>query len=658
MKDSSTAGQREAYQRVRGLQRHEVMAKKVEKSIKTLKDEDALDIDALLAERGRLLGVDSAPEANAGEEKDIRVQARELASQLGTEEEVKELAQEAYSLLLKFMRSRQRVVQINGQLLEAVEKLVRRAHASVQKESGQLWRTIAKYETEIAKTNTLLEEAAEKNPIAFQTHWLLKLREQKRQFNQTGVIETDAIAQQTAKLMDDVRRKLEGTNGVIALLGPTGSGKSVIAKKIASKFSSNGEFEFVSAHPKMTADDLIERMGIVIESTPAEKIPALVKKVQSKFKKEHLDMEAEELAVQLGMIEQVILQRESQKVLETKKVLEAVGRAARDGKIVVIDEFNYLPPDTLASLNDLLAGGTSTKEGFGVIFTGNIGKEYIKRQNLDPALINRILSGTVEYGFPPQELNRAFSQSVISREEQAVDQKPPDRDLYQIALIQLLDEKGNLLAPEGALESTWDLARIVALTQHIAAGKDFRDLGIASPATQGVTAMKFENVFLSFRNLNQVVREWKLDGYTKPLEWYVFADVIRPASVLNPKEAAQLFFLFQTWGGMFGGDEWKDIVVDSITWRIAGIKKIREPHGQETELKPYLPSEVVEAISGRQLPSYDTLESTDALDKAKKEAEKDREMARMEAEEAALRRAFEEEPNVIELCAELEPVSA
>lgn len=654
MKDSSTAGQREAYQHIRGLQRHEVMVRKVEESIKNLKDEDALDIDALLAERGRLLGVDSAPEASAVEEKDLRVQARELASQLGTEEEVKELAQEADFLLQKFMRSRKRIVQINGQLLEAVEKLVRRAHASAQKESSQLWRTIARYETEIAKTNTLLDEAAEKNPIAFQAHWLLKLREQKKQFDQTGVIETDAIAQQIAKLMDDVHRKLEGTNGVVALLGPTGSGKSVIAKKIASAFSPKGEYEFVSAHPKMTADDLIERMGIVVESTPAEKIPALVKKVQEQFKKEQPDLEPDALKDQLGMIEDVMLRRESQKVLETKKVLEAVGRAARDGKIVVIDEFNYLPPDTLAALNDLLAGGSDVQKGFGVIFTGNIGKEYLKRQALDPAFINRILSGTVEYGFPPQELNKAFSNSILSREQQGEKQERVDRDLYQIALTQLLDAKGNLLAPEGTLESIWDLARIIALSQQIASGKDFRDLGLDSPATQGVTAMQFESVFLSFRNLNQVVCEWKLDGYTKPLEWYVFTDIIRPASVLNPKEAAQLFYLFDP---MFSGEYWKNISVDSTTWRMTGINKIKEPATSETELKPYLPSEVVEAISGRQLPSFETLESPETVDDSMREREREREMARMESAEHALREAFEKEPNVIELCAELAQVS-
>jgi hypothetical protein len=450
-----------------------------------------------------------------------------------------------------------------------------------------------------------------------------------------------------------------------------------MAKKIASTFGKDGKYEFVSAHPKMTVDDLIERMGIVVESTPVEKVPELIKEAQERFRQEHRvirkdqdeagtgelqqgDLTEEEMEASLALIADVLASRESQKVLETKKVLEAVGRAAKDGSIVVIDEFNYLPPDTLAAINDLLSGGTGVKEGFGVIFTGNIGKEYLKRQLLDPAFVNRILAGTVEYAFPPQELDLTFGKAVRSRVELEGGKEVPDRDLFQIALTQLVDNKGNLLAPENTLEKTWDLTRIIALTQKLSSGKDFRDLGLNSSATQGVTAFKFENVFLSFRNINQVVREWKLGGFTKPLDAYVFENIIRPAAVVNKKEAAQLYYLFSTWGGMFEGHHWNEIRVNSTTWNIAGLDKVGAMERSDIELHPFLPSEVVEAMSGKKLPSFDTLDavrSEEAEDRARG-AENEKFLANVEASVAKLKEQFEKEPNSDELCAELKRAEA
>jgi MoxR-like ATPase len=643
---TSKPGQRDAYQRMRGLEKAANAERQAEKSIDTSK------IDELFSALDAVLGGNEVEESPSTS-KDTSQKARELASQLGTEEEVQTLAKEAFSVLRSFMEKRQAVLDIQGKLSQAIEVLIRQAHQSSEKESVHLWKMIATYEAKMAETKGVLDALAEQNPIAFQAHWLLKIREQKKQFEESGIIETDAIREQTEQLMDDVRRKLEGTNGVVALLGPTGSGKSVMARKIASKFSAGGEYEFVSAHPKMAVDDLIERMGIVVQNASPSEVPDLVEQAQSQFKLENPELDTVEMRKNLKIIEEVVTKRESQKVLETRKILEAVGRAAKEGRMVVIDEFNYLPPDTLAALNDLISGGKNTKEGFGIIFTGNIGKEYIKRQSLDPAFVNRVLSGTVEYGFPPQELDRSFADSVVSRDGLEEGKEPPSRDLYQIALEQLLDAKGNLQAPEQTLEQVWDLSRVIALTQQLAGGKDFRDLGLAGAATQGVTAFKFENVFLSFRNLNQVVREWKLDGFTKPLEWYVFANIIRPASVISSKEAAQLFYLFQSWGGMFEGKSWKPVEVDTTTWGIAGVKDVKTVKAQDVPLRTYLPSEVVEAFSGKALPSYDTLDSSEAVVESHQEQSNEKEIARMEQEETELRVEFEKEPNIVELCAML-----
>ncbi len=649
-----SSSQRQGFQRARGLERHAEATGRVEKST-----EGFDELDALLAERDSVLGIETMVEEDRHTQ-DLNAQSRELASQLGTEEEVKAMASEAFSALRGFMSVRRKVLDLKTGLSKGIDQLIRQAHSSREKESATLWKKISRYEGELAKTDALLEHAAESNPISFQAHWLMKLKEQKRQFEQTGVIETDSIRKQSEEMMNDVRRKLEGTNGVAALLGPTGSGKSVMAKKIAATFGKDGQYEFVSAHPKMTVDDLIERMGIVVKNTPAEEVPGLVKEAQAKFAQENPELKGDDLSSSQAMIEDVLTSRESQKVLTTEKVLEAVGRAAEEGNIVVIDEFNYLPPDTLAAINDLLSGGTGTKEGFGVIFTGNVGKEYLKRQSLDPAFVNRVLSGVVEYGFPPQELDRSFADTVKSREELADGEAVPDRDLFQIALTQLVDNKGNLLAPENALEKTWDFTRIVSLTQKLSSGSDFRDLGLDGAATQGVTAFKFESVFLSFRNLNQVLREWKLDGFTKPLDNYVLENIIRPAAVVSKKEAAQLYYLFSNWGGMFEGDQWDEIKIDSTTWNIAGLENVSVMEGSDVELHPFLPSEVVEALSGKELPSYDTLDGvqSEAAAEAAEVLDMERLLAEAEAFELKSREAFEKEPDIIALCAELAGATA
>lgn len=632
------------YQKLRGLERHKAAEGRTPNEVANLLDELA----ELVGRRSALLEKDGESyELQQGGQSKSSVLDRMIADirqQLGDEKEVEVLAKKAQVQLFKFMRQRSALLDIREALNKKIEELVRVAHVSSSKESTFVWRKISQFEQESRKTDDLIEALARENPIAFQAHWLLRLREYKRQFDESDIIETPAIQRQTERLMDDTRRKLEGTNGAVALLGPTGSGKTVLARKLAAMFSPNGDYEFVSAHPKMTAEDLIERLGIVVANTPPEKVPELIALAQERFQVENPALPKEELKKQFDLIADIVSGREKQKVLESKKVLEAVGRAAAEGKIVVIDEFNYLPPDTLAALNDLLSAkpGAKVKKGFGVIFTGNIGKEYLKRQSLDPAFINRVLSGTVEYAFPPQELDRSLNESVKTNEELAVGEKPLDRDLYQIAVTQLLDKKGNLLAPERALEQVWELSRIFALAQQISSGKDFRDLGLNIPGLQGVTAMKFEQIFLSFRNLNQIVREWKLDGFTKPLEWYVFANVIRPATVIAPKEAAALYYLFANWGGMFAGDTWNNIQVDTTTWKIAGIEDVREFKPQELSLKRFLPSEVVRAVSGMELPPFTA--SKEESGTRKETAEAEQVIAEMEGQLYALRAEFDLQP--------------
>jgi MoxR-like ATPase len=579
----------------------------------------------------------------------------ELKKQL-TDEKIQELGMDAFSRLRKFAKERSNLLQAKDKLKKNEQELVRRIYQLGLEDSPQIWGKVHRLQEYISKAQEKLEESSRKSPEAFKAHWLYNLREYKKQYKESGVIETPSIQKQTENLMHDIRKQMEGTNRVATMLGPTGSGKTVMAEKVAATLSPEGNYEFVSAHSKMDPEDLLMRQGIAIETIQPEDVPDSIEKAKQKYYEEHPDIGEDELRKAEEVIERVVQAQASEKAYQTKTILEDVGRAAQEGRVVVIDEFNYLPPQTLASLNKLLdtpfgkVANVSVgdkeqefqvKEGFGVIFTGNVGREYIDRQeNWDPALVNRILAGTVKYDYPPQDINSSFEKSIVSNEELVEGKESPDRELFLSGIVQLVDNKGNLTAPEDTLEKVWNLSRTFSLVQQIADGEDYRNLSIENTEMfQDISNFQFETIFLSFRNFNQVVREWKLDNYTQDLDSYIFENIIRPAEVINKKEAAQLFYLFQRWGNFFQSEKYNEVKVDSTSWRIGGLNNIsKEQIKQEASQKHFTPKEVAEALSGKQTPSYEDLEEEkkevrqETISREKEQVEMQEDVQRMEKE--------------------------
>lgn len=639
----------EAYQRLRGLERQKAAIESVDTLLAKKAGDVVSDIENLIAAAGLETAPSETDAAETGVATKILAEMEEIQSELG-EEQLEAEKVRAQKQLENFLSEWRRLRKTERTVRHKTEEFIRIVHTDPKlRSSARTWESISSFEAKADDIRDLIEDKAHEDPVAFKAYWLLKMREWKRDFEKNGIIETDAIKDQTRHVMHDARRKLEGTNGVVTLIGPTGSGKTVLAKKIGAQFSPAGEYEFVSAHPKMTAFDLIQRMGIVVEQLNPTEVPAKIKDAQKAYAEENPEMDQKELARELETIAEIMTGRAKEKTFETKPILEAIGRAQKEGRIVVIDEFNYLPPETLAALNEVLSNKTNAP-GFGVVLTGNIGEEYLKRQPLDPAFINRVLSGTVKYEFPPQDIDTAFDDSIKDIAEEGG--TPPSRDLFQIGMTQLADSQGNLLAPENAMRDVWDFSRIFSLTQHMAQGKDFRSLGLDAP--QGTGAMKFKSVLLSFRNMNQVVREWKLDGFRKPLDWYIFDTIVRPAAVYAPREAAELMYLFRDWGGFFKGEEWDAIEVDPTNWRIAGIERVKTPRSKKPALVPYQTAAVVEAISGERLP-----EDTGALESAEREererkTEVERVLAAMEATLTKMERETEKDAYAMleQLCAQ------
>ncbi|OGH95183.1 MAG: hypothetical protein A2538_03355 [Candidatus Magasanikbacteria bacterium RIFOXYD2_FULL_41_14] len=655
---SSGAQDSELYQVYRGHERGVTAGERVVASLE--KNPHLQRINSLLAECEQLTGVDmtdtdDSSTVESSETNALAASKAEMAriEQILSKEQIESLSKVACKRVVNFVRIRRKVERAQAEIKEELVALITSVHdQSNTREATEVWQTINTLEEALALLPDQIDRLATQSPEAFTAHWLLRLRHYKKQYEKTGLIETPGVAKVSARLMKDVRKKLEGTNGVAVLLGDTGTGKTVMARKIAEELSPDGKYEFVGAHSRMTPDDLLHRFGITVEELDSGKVPMLIKKAQEKYQTDNPTVTGEQLTADLKTVAEVVKQHASEKQLVSKKLLEAVGRAMENGSIVVIDEFNYLSPETMAALNDVLSNANKTKPGFGIIMTGNFGKKF-KRQGLDPALVNRLSSGICDYNYPPQEIDATLENSIISKEDADNGAPTKPRDLFLSGLTQSVDNKGNLSGPADTLDNLWGLSQNFALIQQVAGGKDIRNLEIGTSMAQGISKFNFESFFLSFRNYNSIVREWKLDGYEYSLDWYIYENVIRPAGVIAPREAAQLFYIFQMWGGKFAGNEWGGVTVDATAWTITGLETVPDKESFKRKNIPrkyFLPSEIVEAASGRQMPDY---QASEEREQTRQEQEKEKFTVDMEKLDKELAEYIANNEYVLEICAAL-----
>jgi hypothetical protein len=91
-----------------------------------------------------------------------------------------------------------------------------------------------------------------------------------------------------------------------------------------------------------------------VKTIEPNKIPEIIEKEIEKFKQEHPDLSAEKIKNYEEIIKDVVKGQAASKELTTEVFLSAVLKAANEGKIVIIDEFNYIPPVLLGGLNALI----------------------------------------------------------------------------------------------------------------------------------------------------------------------------------------------------------------------------------------------------------------------------------------------------------------
>jgi MoxR-like ATPase len=545
----------------------------------------------------------------------------EEISKMASPEEIETLKTASWKRLIRFMKDRRELLKIIEELREELKKTRKEYEIRrTDREKQQDIQYIDNCSRMIEEAERLLEEELPfRNPESFLAHALLILREYKKQLP-SGIVETEYPKTQKERSKDILVK-----NRLVAFLGETGTGKTRLARKIAEEMT--GDYEFVPGHKFITAEDLFYYRGLDVRKVEPSKVPEIIKEEIERFKQEHPDLSEDEIKKYEQIITDVIKGQAASKELTTEIFLSAVLRAAQEGKIVIIDEFNYIPPALLGGLNALIEAKPDeevsvfgqkikVKPGFGVIFTGNITRSefqgrYLQREKIDPALVNRLNSGLIEYGSLPQANNVAFRESILTRSDIEQGKTVLKRELFQIGLAILADEKGNISGPPDLLEQVWKLASEFSLLQKLYAGEKL-ETPVKLPGGQDVVLKEYA---ISNRTFRSVLEGWMNDNFRYSLDWYIYDNLIRPASVISSSEAGQIFTILKERGMFFQDEIWEILKVNPVTYRIEGIEEIerdRKDFLRRLELKRqtyyFTPQEVAEAFLGVEMPELEEIE--------------------------------------------------
>jgi len=614
-------------QKLRSVERHEISDNNSKEETADLIEE----IEEILNRIREILNQGGEEESEEPRDDELSELKRQIIGEIerlaARPEEIAKLKRESFGRLFDFMRKRKRAAQEIERLVAALDEFRKEYFEKpVNELLPSTLKTLSECEKTIEDIKHYLEEKLPlQNPESFYANSLLKLREYGRQLS-SGIVETKYVQNQKERAKNTLLK-----NHLIALLGETGTGKTRIARKIAEELT--GDYEFIAGHHFMGKEDLYSYAGIDARIVSPEDVPAMILKYQEILRSDpdfqNLPKDQQDLA--LSQIEEVVKGQAARPQLVTKIFQAGVLKAASEGKIVIIDEFNYIPANLLAGLNALVEAKPGeriniygqeieVKPGFGVIFTGNITKtefsqRYLQREAIDPALINRLNSGLIEYGSLPQDTEKSFVESILEEEEIAKGATPPERELFEIGLALLADRYGNIAGPSDLLEKVWNLSREFSLLQKLYAGEEIAK----TVKLVGGQTLALRTYHASMRTFRSIIESWKKEGYRHSLEWHIYDNLIRPASLIAPEEAGQMLILLRERAGFFADKNWQAISVDSTTFRIAGLEGIEG--GREkfmrTQEQPaaryyrFSPEEVAEAMAGRRTPSLKTTEAVE-----------------------------------------------
>ncbi len=417
-----------------------------------------------------------------------------------------------------------------------------------------------------------MEEAAQSSPEGALLFYTREIRKFVRQLRRGRIVETEFVRQKLEEIVNSL------TKGQVVLIhGETGTGKTEVAKIAAKRFNDR-EPIVVRGYAGMDSSELFGHMTLKRSDDMAEVQRTVEKRVKA-LEELHQNVSGEDR-------KRVILDTLcEQGVTVSEYVLGAVYEAAKEGRTIIIDEVNYIPPDLLAKLNDIFTkrpGELITvqedgmppivvKEGFSIILTGNINYDgnnrYEKRHKLDPAFLDRITS--VEYNYLPQAVEGGYK-----------DFSARDKQLFQIAVASLLapyrvrpelegkewdmvrslesieNRHGALYLPGGTagLDAVWRLSKFASVTQQAFAGM-IKDGDPYAYQREGQSIGYQPEVSISPRVLMKILQDWREDGYKHPLEQYIERHLLARAKLAGREDREYLYQLAKKFGFFNEGEE-------------------------------------------------------------------------------------------------------
>jgi len=383
----------------------------------------------------------------------------------------------------------------------------------------------------------------------------------------------------------------------VFLAGDLGSGKTEMARHVVKTRFGTAEPYLVSMRRDMDPGDYVgrnqlEAKKVLSEESKEEFATHLLDLSQKRFAAWRAENPEADVAAQASVRDQIREQlnidykNSHETFIETKFVLGQMYRAMEEGTPLIMDEINAAPHEVLISLNDYLTrrpgdtirvqqdGGREIeiKPGFAFVFTGNLGARYEsggKRQEMDAAFLSRL--HRIDYDYPKQITDVSYSKYLASKKElnnlpfeEFANQKDLPVETFEIMVAMLMEDSGtSKLSPE-EFEQVFNLAKAARLLQDNFSGKE-TDANLYHLGNQGNGAdiYRLKKSVPSIRNLIAVIDDWKKDNFVRPLDYFLYNNFIKQASV--PTDRAYMTAFFREQGGFFSDEQLYPEVGDLVT---------------------------------------------------------------------------------------------
>ncbi len=303
----------------------------------------------------------------------------------------------------------------------------------------------------ISKQKERIRKISEGQSIGPFLDRIATLREYADSFQAGRIVELPSVEKLVGLGLESLR-----DHRAFTLAGHLGSGKTEVARHIAKLFMLENaiesgtigpdesyeeaydrmQLEFFSGSEEASVYDLVGKLKIRRENgkdVSPEKIAKLVAEKVEELKASSesvLGMSEDALnGLSERILERVLAASVSGGDMETVFAYGPLGRALKEGKPIILDEVNMIPPQVLGRMNDVALAavgrkivlqengeeGLTVQSGFGIIGTFNVGRQYHGTQEFNVAQASRWNGPKVDY--PSREESFDLVLSALIRKD-------------------------------------------------------------------------------------------------------------------------------------------------------------------------------------------------------------------------------------------------